>query len=43
MVRDHFVEAIARRIGLHPLVLQGLVGGADAAVQNSLHWRLIVP
>jgi hypothetical protein len=40
-VIDHdFVKAIARRLGLDALVLQGLVGGADSAIKDCLHRRL---
>jgi hypothetical protein len=44
MVDDHLIETIACALGLGPLVLQGLVGGAHSAVENGLHrWRFLSP
>src|SRR5206468_661313 len=37
VVRDHFIESEAHRLGLGPLVVQSLVSGADPAIKNRLH------
>jgi hypothetical protein len=37
MIRDHLIEPEARPLGLGPLVLQGLVGGAHPAIENGFH------
>ena len=37
MIRDHLIEPESRPLGLGPLVLQGLVGGAHPAIENGFH------
>jgi hypothetical protein len=37
MVRDHLVEPESRRLGLGPLMVQRLVGSANATIQDGPH------
>jgi hypothetical protein len=38
MIDHHLIEPESRALGLGPLVLQGLVGGAHPAIENGFHF-----